>query len=46
MRNALNHINNSTEIVIRLRIDTELNKFVIDNQVDDNTYYSSPEVSE
>ena len=42
MRNALNHINNSTEIVIRLRIDTELNKFVIDNHVDDNTHYSSP----
>lgn len=42
MRNILNHINKSTDIVIRLRLDTELNYLEIINPIDYNTYYSSP----
>jgi hypothetical protein len=42
MKNALNYVNSNSEIVIRLRIDTELIKFELVDEIEKNTYYSSP----
>lgn len=42
MKNILNYIDNTSEIIIRLRIDYELIKFEIENEIENNTYYSSP----
>ena len=42
MKNTIDYIDRDTDVVIRLRIDTELHKFVIDD-IDCNTYYATPQ---